>query len=427
MSVSIVGLDIENVKRVRAVAITPAASGLTVIGGNNCAGKTSILDAISYALGGEKYRPTNLQRDGGISDARIEIVLSNGLKVERKGKNASLQVTDPKGMRGGQKLLDAFVEELAINLPKFLAMNAKEKASVLLRIIGIGDKLAALDREEREACDERTAQGRLANQKANAAAELPEFPDAPDAPVSVSDLAREVQEITARNTARANARRAVEEKRLTFAGKAEAVSAADAEVSRLADRLSVATANCEMLRSDLARAEATLQAAEAEPISEDESPADVYERMNDAERINSEIRANQTKRAAVADARRLTAEYEKLTANVEAVRASRLELLAGSPMPLPGLSVEDGELTLNGKAWDCMSSAEQIRAGAAIVRKLKPECGFILLDGLERMDAAQLADIGDWLTAEGLQGIATRVSTGSECTLIIEDGMVARA
>ena len=30
-----------------------------------------------------------------------------------------------------------------------------------------------------------------------------------------------------------------------------------------------------------------------------------------------------------------------------------------------------------------------------------------------------------WLEAEGLQAIATRVSTGEECSIIIEDGYVA--
>ena len=32
---------------------------------------------------------------------------------------------------------------------------------------------------------------------------------------------------------------------------------------------------------------------------------------------------------------------------------------------------------------------------------------------------------GQWLETQNLQAIATRVSTGSECTIIIEDGHVA--
>mgnify|MGYP003237100150 FL=1 len=40
------------------------------------------------------------------------------------------------------------------------------------------------------------------------------------------------------------------------------------------------------------------------------------------------------------------------------------------------------------------------------------------------MDTDTLQDFGAWLEREGLQVIATRVSTGDECSVIIEDGMV---
>lgn len=46
-------LEIENVKRIKAVRLEPAQNGLTVIGGNNNQGKTSVLDSIAWALGGE--------------------------------------------------------------------------------------------------------------------------------------------------------------------------------------------------------------------------------------------------------------------------------------------------------------------------------------------------------------------------------------
>ena len=69
-----------------------------------------------------------------------------------------------------------------------------------------------------------------------------------------------------------------------------------------------------------------------------------------------------------------------------------------------------------------MSASEQLRVATAIVRKLNPECGFVLLDKLEQMDSETLAEFGDWLEEQGLQAIATRVSSGDECQIIIEDG-----
>ena len=71
-----------------------------------------------------------------------------------------------------------------------------------------------------------------------------------------------------------------------------------------------------------------------------------------------------------------------------------------------------------------MSGAEQLKVSTAIVRKLNPDCGFVLLDKLEQMDIDTLNEFGAWLESEGLQAIATRVSTGDECSVIIEDGYI---
>ena len=126
-------LEIENVKRIKAVKIEPTENGLTIVGGNNNQGKTSVLDSIAWALGGEKYRPSDAQRQGSVIPPNLHIVMSNGLVVERKGKNSSLKVTDPDGNKGGQQLLNEFVEQLAIDLPKFMEASGKEKAQTLLK------------------------------------------------------------------------------------------------------------------------------------------------------------------------------------------------------------------------------------------------------------------------------------------------------
>ena len=103
--VTINKLEIENVKRIKAVKIEPSATGLTVIGGNNNQGKTSVLDSIAWALGGNKYKPSQAEREGSMVPPTLKVTLSNGLIVERKGKNSALKVVDPNGQKAGQQLL----------------------------------------------------------------------------------------------------------------------------------------------------------------------------------------------------------------------------------------------------------------------------------------------------------------------------------
>ena len=414
MSVKIMALEAENVKRIKAVALTPLPTGLTLVGGNNNQGKTSVLDALAWALGGDRFRPDAAVRDGALAPAHLKVTLSNGVVVERKGKNASLTVTDPTGRRSGQQLLNAFVEPLALDLPRFMDATDKEKADILLRIIGIGTELHARDLEIKALYDKRTFTGQLASQKKHFAEELLSYPDAPEQPVSASDLIRQQQDILARNGE--NQRKRAQLTQLSDLLERQKKVVADLEFQLTGEKQRLAT-----MQADVKIAQTT--AADLQ----DESTAALEASIRDIEETNRKVRANLEKARAEDEAAQYTAEYDQLTEAIAQKRADRMALLNGADLPLPGLGVEDGTLTYNGKHWRDMSGSDQLRVSAAIVRRLNPDCGFVLLDKLEQMDMDTLRSFAAWLEAEGLQAIATRASTGSECQIIIEDGMVKDA
>ena len=141
------------------------------------------------------------------------------------------------------------------------------------------------------------------------------------------------------------------------------------------------------------------------------------------ETINEKVRANLDRQKAEIDAEEYVQQYSNLTADIDRIRKAKRDLLTNAELPLDGLTVENGELLYKGYKWDNMSSSDQLIVASSIVRKLNPNCGFVLLDKLEQMDLDTLNDFGQWLEKEGLQAIATRVSTGDECSIIIEDGM----
>lgn len=402
MSMKINKLEIENVKRVKAVKIEPTANGLTIIGGKNNQGKTSVLDSIAWALGGERYRPADAQRQGSVLPPNLHLVMSNGLVVERKGKNSDLKVIDPSGQKGGQQLLNDFVEQLALDLPKFMESTSKEKASILLQIIGVGTKLLELEKQEQEVYNRRRAIGQIADQKSKFAKEQPYYPDAPKDIISASDLIKQQQEILAKNGENQRKR---EQKERYNRELAEAQIAFDEAKKRL----------------EVAKQNAVAARKSAEDL-QDESTEELEANINNIEAINVKVRKNLDKDKAEEDALDYSNQYAKLTKEIDDIRQSKTDLLKGADLPLPGLSVEDGELTFEGFKWGSMSGSDQLKVSVAIVRKLNPDCGFVLLDKLEQMDLDTLQEFGAWLEAEGLQAIATRVSTGEECSIIIEDG-----
>lgn len=421
MSVTITALEAENVKRIKAVAFAPSPTGLTLVGGNNNQGKTSVLDALAWALGGERFRPTAAQRDGAVAPAHLKVTLSNGVIVERKGKNASLTVTDPTGRRSGQQLLNAFVEPLALDLPRFMDASDKEKADILLRIIGIGAELHTRDLEIKGLYDKRTFTGQLAAQKKHFAEEMISYPEAPDEPVSASELIRQQQDILARNGEN-------QRLRAQYAELEQQVQQCVDELKRTRERI----ATLQQLADELDAKHTKLfnqreTARKTVSQLQDESTAELEASIRDIEETNRKVRANLEKSRAEDEAAQYASEYDRLTESIQQKRADRMALLNGADLPLPGLSVEDGVLTYKGKHWRDMSGSDQLRVATAIVRRLNPDCGFVLLDKLEQMDMTTLQEFSAWLEAEHLQAIATRVSTGSECQIIIEDGMVKDA
>ncbi|HEL1911846.1 AAA family ATPase [Streptococcus suis] len=409
MTVTINRLEIENVKRIKAVKIEPSATGLTIVGGNNNQGKTSVLDAIAWALGGNKYKPSQAQREGSQVPPTLKIVMSNGLIVERKGKNASLKVIDPNGQKGGQQLLDSFVEELAINLPKFMDSTPKEKAETLLQIIGVGNQLAELELKEKELYNNRHAIGVIADQKEKFAKEQEFYPEVPKELVSIAELIQQQQAILAKNGENARKRQNVDTIQMQY-------SNAEANVSRLQEELAKAIDERDKFKQDLAIAQKDAMELH------DESTAEIEANIQQIDDINRKVRANLDKEKAEEDAKEIRQQYNALSVEIEDVRKQKRDLLTNADLPLEGLSVEDGELLYLGQRWDNMSGSQQLQVATAIVRKLKPECGFVLIDKLEQMDQVTLKEFGEWLKREGLQAIATRVSTGDECSIIIEDG-----
>ena len=313
MSLKINQLEIENVKRIKAVKVEPAQDGLTIIGGNNRQGKTSVLDSITWALGGDRYRPSCAQREGSVIPPYIRITMNNGLVVERKGKNSDLKVTDPSGKKAGQQLLNEFIEQLALDLPKFMNSSGKEKAETLLRLIGIGDQVAALEKKEAELYSDRQAVGRIADQKKKYAREQVFYPDAPRELVSPTELIRRQQEILARNGENQRKRNALQQ----MQAQSEEM---DSRIAGMEEQLRKMRAEREKIAADIETARKT-----AEEL-QDESTAELEADLANVEEINRKVRANLDKDKAEEDARDYERQYNQLTGQITKVREEKAAL-----------------------------------------------------------------------------------------------------
>jgi hypothetical protein len=259
--------------------------------------------------------------------------------------------------------------------------------------------------------------GREYDNKKKYAAGLPEFADVHDEPLSAAELTKEMTEILAWNASRqakmANCDK-LKNRYDTEHDRLEALKQKKREIEEDIDRQTKITQE--------ALNDYSLACQVGYP--EERDTAEVQKKLDEMEAINAKVRQNQNKAKAMDEAEQAQHIYDALTHHVEEIRARRMELLKSVAMPLDGLSVEGGELIYKSAKWDCMSSMEQMLVGISICHAVNPSCGFVLLDKLECFDTAQLAALDNWMNQLQIQGISTRVSTGDECTLIIEDGIV---
>lgn len=407
---TIVRLTAENVKRLRAVSIEPDGN-LVVLGGRNAQGKTSILDAITWALGGKPDVPEPVRRGEGTA----EIVCDLGDLIVRRrftaGGGTTLEVTSREGLRypSPQGILNDLVGRLTFDPLEFARMKPKDQRDTLQALVGIDT--AADEAKAKSVYDERTAVNREVKAAQARLAAMPEHAGVPADPVSAADILAELQKAQHANSENTDARRAL--------GRAtDELAARRGKVAQLREQLAMAE---ESLRSG-EEAVATLQARV--DAARDVDIAPISQRLASIEQTNQRIRANQQRREIAADLAAKQSKAEALTTTLEQIAAAQAEAVAAAAMPIAGLGFGATGVTLNGLPLEQGSGAEQLRVSVAIGLAMNPRLRVLLIRDASLLDSDSLALVGAMAAEAGAQVWLEMVGDPTGTAIVIEDGMV---
>src|SRR4030095_1636061 len=193
----IVKLKAENIKKLVAVEITPAGN-LVQITGKNAAGKTSVLDAIYWALaGGENIQeqPIRQGEDHATFELdRGEMVVRRTFNSKDGGATTALTIENKDGLRfkSPQTLLDGLLGRLSFDPLAFMRQEPRRQIETLRTLTGVD--LSKLDAMRQKIYDERTEVNREVN-RLNVQVEAAQVPaGAPTAEVSANDVIEKIKE-----------------------------------------------------------------------------------------------------------------------------------------------------------------------------------------------------------------------------------------
>ena len=410
----ILKLTASNIKRLKAVEITPDGN-LVKITGKNKAGKSSVMDSIFWALGGTGNIPSKPIRKG---QTEAEVTLDMGdITVNRKITNdgTTLVVETKEGavFRSPQSLLTDWLGRFTMDPLEFERLPPKAQFDQLLTMVDLGIDLKALAQERAKVFAERTDINRRAKRLKAEVEGMGIEDDAPTGMVLLMDLVKKVQDASQTNQANADIRRGLQNGHVELNAQKSLVKKLMADLAEAQKYLFLIEGNVNQLETEVA----ALVDLDIDQLQGNVAQA---EKSNDLARRALEAQAKARAQGT------LVAKSLSLTGVLETIDAQKRQALEDAEFPLEGLSLEDGYVTHEGIPLEQLSSSEKLRVALAITMKANPKIKVIRITDGSLLDAASLAEVAKLAEANDFQIWVEMVDESGSVGIVIEEGEVVR-
>lgn len=408
----VIGLQIENLRKINAVDMQFTDKGLIQIRGKNEQGKSTILDSIEILLRGKKFTPKDVITHGEkkariisqIGDYKIErhIDQKGEHKIKVSGADGKQVTTSP------QSFLDTLINELTFDPRPFVDKTSDQKLKFMMELLAID--FSSIDSDLKEKETERTLVGR----EVKTFGELPILAKVESVDVSELMLEKEKADKTNNDIERGN------EAVTRIEGE---VKTLEHEIMKLAEQLELAKLKCHDKGGELKVVKEELSGL-GDPINTSE----INQKINNASEINRQAlayEANQKKKADKADKE---SQYEELNDSIKLLRSKKDEMLKAEPMPVEGLEIREDGVYYDGIHCDNWSDSQSIKISFQLCVAMQPELKAVFIDRGESYDKEQLSMLDTWANENDIQAFITIVDSGNvgdvDQAIYIEDGSI---
>ena len=449
------------------------------LAGPKGSGKTSVLDAIRYALTNRSDRDYIIHQ--GADEGEIIIETDTGLSIDRKTRTTK---ADTVKVRDGSMLqtrpaefLSGIFTPLQLNPVAFTQLSRQEKNRVILSLIDFAwdmnwikeqfgeipqgvdyskhilEVLSDIQAESGVYFQSRQNLNRdIRNKQAFIADIAKDIPPHYDAArweaYPTREKYQELERIREANSRieRAKAfregfeakKRGLEAERdIQLAAVAQDISAQresiTGDIQRLEAQLAAAREKLDGLaqrqrereeleqarfRESLAKLERDVGVADQYAGQEVQDTSTLSAELDEAEQMRSHLNEYRRMRGMQTELDELTAKAQALTDKIELARELPATILAQASIPVEGLTVKDGVPLIHGLPISNLSDGELLELCVDITVSRPGQLGIILVDGAERLDSVSRERLYAKCKAKGLQLIATRVTDSEEMEMI---------
>jgi len=396
----ILGLQVQNFKRIKAINIHPKGN-MVVLSGRNGQGKSSAIDSIWAALGGEsgKEIPIPIRVGQARADIRLdlgEVVVTRSwtdndksyLKVEGK---------DGVAMKSPQTLLDGWVSDLTFDPLEFSRQDANAQRKMLINVSNLDtNALAELDLKRQRHYDDRTMVNRELRDAESALSSLPHVENPPSEEISVSDTARKLQEVQSQNSA-------CERDRLEWVSIGEQIETLQQKKQSISAKWN------------------------AYPVNENNDlEEELILLIANAEIQNNSFRLYQQRLVAEKKFMSKQSESALLTTGIEQVDSEKIRIMTSAQMPMQGLTMDENGVFFNGTPFKQLSSAEQLRIASAIAMAKKSDLRILLIKDGSLMDEQSMEMLHAMAAEHDYQIWLEKVDSSGNVGIVIEEGEVVK-
>jgi len=428
----IIGMTVENIKRIRLARIKPKGN-VIVVAGKNGSGKTSLLDAIAWGLTGTSTVPTYPIRKGQrVGTVKIDlgdfIVTRHFTHVDQDKSAKGLTYVTKLLIEGKrreqfpspQSLLNGLMGKISFDPLAFTRMDDAEQLKTLRGLVTFDIDIDQVQNQIKYTYDQRRDAGRIFDSaKARLAAMSKPDPDVPLKPLDVEAITKKLEGAANHNNMVAQLKRkkaSYEETAAHYAEEAKSKREQAAELRRQAEDMDRLAEECV-----LKEAEALALGAKVD-VGEELDTAALSLEISNANSVNARISAAERYRLTEDEVKDASAEWDRLDAVLKERTKYLDDALASAKMPIQGLGIGNEEVLYKGLPFAQASNAEQIQVSMALAMASNPKLRVLRIADGSLLDDDSFALIADAAAKNGFQVWIERVDTTGKVGIVMEDG-----